>query len=251
MSQEAIEEIDMDVFSRRIGPYFSWLESRIDSGWEQEDSAERDILKEVKYLATTMRARFILGVSKEDFRKEVKRTLELFEQASDAFRDECDEIEAKMKHFTKGVAEELGPQFLPDSPRPVPPDPHPAPEPQPAPEPTPPPIPEPEPEPGPEPLPEERKVKLVKPKVSRSRKTKVKAVKAKVEAKVEEITVESKPKKARRKQVKAKVEVKPEAPKVQELKIETEKPKAAEPKKGKKQHPVVKWFRDFLHGEKF
>jgi len=209
MSQEAIEEIDMDVFSRRIKPYFSWLESKMESSWEQNENVEKDVLKEVKYLATTMRARFILGVSKSDFKKEVDRTLNLFDLATEAFPDQEDEIETKQKHFSKGVSEELGPQFLPNSPRPPePPDPHPAPEPRPEPVPVPPPIPEPEPEPSPEPEPQERikvevkvakqfgvlkkldvalekedqikvtvgKVKREKPKVKRAKKVEVKKV---------------------------------------------------------------------------
>jgi hypothetical protein len=113
MAQEAIQEIDMDVFSRRIGPYFSWLESKIESGWVQSDHITKDVLKETKYLATTMRARFILGVSRQDFAKEVERTLELFQLASDAFQSESDEIETKQNHFIKGISEELGPEFLP------------------------------------------------------------------------------------------------------------------------------------------
>jgi len=114
MNQEAMQEIDMDVFSRRIGPYFSWLESKIESGWQQSDHIPKDILKETKYLATTMRARFILGVTKPDFVKEVERALELFEIAIEAFPGESDEIESKIKHFTKGISEELGPEFLPE-----------------------------------------------------------------------------------------------------------------------------------------
>lgn len=176
MGQEAITEIDMDVFSRRIGPYFSWIESRIESGWQQSDSVEKDILKEVKYLATTMRARFILGVSKEDFSKEVQRTLELFELASEAFPSENDEIESKVKHFCKGVSEELGSQFLPNEyqvhvPRPPqPPEPHPMPGPGP--------LPGPEPEPGPdhpEPFePDEEKSIKVEPVKTRIKKVETK-----------------------------------------------------------------------------
>jgi hypothetical protein len=141
MPQEAITEIDMDVYSRRIGPYFSWIESKIEGGWTQSESVQKDVLKEAKYLATTMRARFILGVSKGDFSKEVQRTLELFELSLDAFPEESDEVEAKIRHFVKGVSEELGAEFIPASyrepltPQPPMPDPYPGPEPMPGPEP--------------------------------------------------------------------------------------------------------------------
>jgi len=112
MAQEAISEVDMDVFSRRIAPYFTWLESRIESGWEQTGS-DKDILKEAKHLATTMRARFILGVSVEEFHEEIKRVVALFESAAEAFPHEGDEIDAKLKHLCKGISEELGMNFLP------------------------------------------------------------------------------------------------------------------------------------------
>ena len=114
MAQEAITEIDMDIFSRRVGPYFTWLESKIESGRTQSDSVKKDVLKEVRYLATNMRARFILGLSREDFTKEVRRTLELFELATEAFPEESEEVETKTKHFCKGISEELGLQFLPE-----------------------------------------------------------------------------------------------------------------------------------------
>lgn len=115
MSQEAITEIDMDVFARRISPYLSWLESKIESGWEQSDTVSKDILKEVRYLSTTMRARFILGVTKEDFAKEVARTIELLELACDAFPRWSEEIDSKLKHFLKGIAGELGADMLPEN----------------------------------------------------------------------------------------------------------------------------------------
>jgi hypothetical protein len=113
MSQAVMQEVNMDVFARRIAPYFSWLESRIESGWTQNEHITKDVLKETKMLSTNMRARFILGVAKDDFVQEVQRALELFELAADAFPDECDEIESKSESLVKGIAEELGPQFLP------------------------------------------------------------------------------------------------------------------------------------------
>lgn len=114
MAQEAMTELDMDVFSRRISPYFTWLESKIESGWQQSESVQKDVLKECRYLSTNMRARFILGISREDFAKEVRRTLELLELASEAFPAESEEVETKMQLFCKGVSEELGAQFLPE-----------------------------------------------------------------------------------------------------------------------------------------
>ncbi len=233
MSQEMISEFDMDVFSRRIGPYFSWLESRIESGWEQSDSVPKDILKEVKYLATTMRARFILGVSKDDFSKEVQRAVELFELAAEAFPNEGEEIETKTKHFCKGVSEELGSQFLPDKYReprpPMPPSPHP--------------VPEPEPMPEPEPFepPEEdkkakavRKVKLEKPKVA---KVEVKVEQEpKVEIKIEKKKSVSKPKVAR--------------PKVEVVKKVEKAPVVKVKKFGKKKSFfLVRWVKNFVYGE--
>jgi len=113
MSQAVMQEVNMDVFARRIAPYFSWLESRIESGWTQSEHITKDVLKETKMLSTNMRARFILGVAKDEFIQEVQRALELFELAADAFPDECDEIESKSESLVKGIAEELGPQFLP------------------------------------------------------------------------------------------------------------------------------------------
>jgi hypothetical protein len=113
MSQAVMQEVNMDVFARRIAPYFSWLESRIESGWTQNEHITKDVLKETKMLSTNMRARFILGVAKDDFVQEVQRALELFELAADAFPDECDEIESKSESLVKGIAEELGHQFLP------------------------------------------------------------------------------------------------------------------------------------------
>lgn len=108
-----MQEVNMDVFARRIAPYFSWLESRIESGWTQSEHITKDVLKETKMLSTNMRARFILGVGRDDFVQEVQRALELFELAADAFPDETDEIESKADSMIKGVSEELGPQFLP------------------------------------------------------------------------------------------------------------------------------------------
>lgn len=113
MSQAVMQEVNMDVFARRIAPYFSWLESRIESGWTQSEHITKDVLKETKMLSTNMRARFILGVGRDDFVQEVQRALELFELAADAFPDECDEIESKSESLVKGISEELGPQFLP------------------------------------------------------------------------------------------------------------------------------------------
>ncbi len=113
MSQAVMQEVNMDVFARRIAPYFSWLESRIESGWTQSEHITKDVLKETKMLSTNMRARFILGVGRDDFVQEVQRALELFELAADAFPDEADEIESKADSLIKGVSEELGPQFLP------------------------------------------------------------------------------------------------------------------------------------------
>ncbi len=229
MSQEAITEIDMDVFSRRIGPYFSWLESRIESGWQQNDSVSKDVLKEAKYLATTMRARFILGVSKEDFSKEVKRALELFELAAEAFPDEGDEIDTKTKHFCKGVAEELGTQFLPAEYRgPRPPEPNPFPQPEPFPEP------EPEPMPGPDPLEppdEESKVMPAKPKIE---------IKKAVEA--PKVTKVAKPKKIETPKVKQEIKT--------DVKAKQKTAKATKPaRKSKKSFFLVRWAKNFIYGE--
>lgn len=113
MSQEAIQEIDMDVFARRISPYFTWLESKIESGWEQHDSITKDVLKECKFLSTNMRAKFILGVSRADFVGEVQKAIDLFDLAQDAFRPEADEIQAKIQQLIKGISEELGPTYVP------------------------------------------------------------------------------------------------------------------------------------------
>jgi hypothetical protein len=235
MTQEAITEIDMDVFSRRIGPYFTWLESRIESGWQQNDSVQKDILKEVKYLATTMRARFILGVSKEDFTKEVQRAIELFELATEAFPSESDEVEAKMSHFCKGISEELGAEFLPKEyqpniPRPPqPPQPHP--------------FPMPEPEPGPEPdepqEPDEEKIKIEAPKVEKIKQKTVKA-EPKAEAKPEAPKVKKEPKTK-----------KTEAAEEKPAKIEkTKKTKSEKPKKTKrKSFFLVRWVKNFVYGE--
>jgi len=113
MVQEAMTEIDMDVFSRRVGPFFSWLESKIETGWEQSDTVQKDILKEARYLATTMRARFILGLSRDDFAREVERVIDLFELALEAFPRENEEIEGKIDLFCEGILGELGHGFLP------------------------------------------------------------------------------------------------------------------------------------------
>ncbi len=248
MSQEAITEIDTDVFSRRIGPYFTWLESRIESGWQQSDDIQKDLLKEVKYLATTMRARFILGVSREDFTKEVHRAVELFELASEAFPGESDEVESKLKHFCKGVQEELGAQFIPaeyrtESPRPIKPlDPHPFPTPDPM------PMPEPD-EPGEPEEPDEEKISqkiepikakvAVKKPVVQAPKIEIKKVEVpKVEVKKVEVKI-AKPKKV-------------EIPKVKEVKAEVSKtePKAktGKPRKSKKSFFLVRWVKGFIWG---
>lgn len=113
MTQEAISEFDMDVFAKHIGPYFSWLESKIESGWEQNDSVQKDVLKEVRSTSTTMRARFILGVSRTEFTNEVERTVELLELAKEAFPQESDELDAKIQQLTSGIAEKLGSDLLP------------------------------------------------------------------------------------------------------------------------------------------
>ncbi|MBS3125090.1 hypothetical protein J4211_02450 [Candidatus Woesearchaeota archaeon] len=113
MAQEAMAELDMDVFSKHIGPYFSWLESKIETGWQQSDSVPKDVLKEVRSIATTMRARFILGVSRGDFTKEIERAVEVLELACEAFPQESEEIEAKMTQLTGGIAEKLGNDLVP------------------------------------------------------------------------------------------------------------------------------------------
>jgi hypothetical protein len=252
MSQEAITEIDMDVFARRIGPYFTWLESRIESGWQQSDSVQKDILKEIKYLATTMRARFILGVSREDFTKEVHRAIELLTTAAEAFPGESDEIESKMGHFCKGISEELGPQFLPKEhqpniprpPQPLEPHPFPMPDPEPGPEPD-----------GPE-EPDEEKIKIEAPKVEKIKQKiakaqpkienaepkvvnvapKVEIAKKKVEAKIE------KPKEAKKIDVKVKKVEREEKP------VKTSKPKTS--KKGKRKgFFLARWVKNFIYGE--
>ncbi|MCX6709114.1 MAG: hypothetical protein NTW67_05725 [Candidatus Woesearchaeota archaeon] len=221
MPQEAITEIDMDVYSRRIGPYFSWIESKIEGGWTQSESVQKDVLKEAKYLATTMRARFILGVSKGDFSKEVQRTLELFELSLDAFPEESDEVEAKIRHFVKGVSEELGAEFIPASyrepltPQPPMPDPYPGPEPM----------------PGPEPLePDEPDEETIKTKLVKTEPVK----KIKIEKKVRRAKIEIETPKA----VKAK-QAKTPKPKIQETKRE---------KRGKGFF-LVRWAKEFIFGE--
>ena len=249
MSQEAITEIDMDVFARRIGPYFSWLESRIESGWQQSDNVQKDILKEIKYLATTMRARFILGVSKEDFTKEVQRAIELLKTATEAFPEESDEIESKMGHFCKGISEELGPQFLPKEhqpniPRPPQPlDPHP--------------FPMPDPEPGPEPdteEPDEEKIKIEAPKTEKIKQKIVKA-QPKIEHAVPKVVNIAPKIEIAKKKVEVKIE-KPKAEKKTEIKVKkvepvkTSKPKAEKPRKGKRKgFFLVRWVKSFVYGE--
>ncbi len=226
MSQEAITEIDMDVFSRRIGPYFSWLESRIESGWQQSDAVQKDVLKEVKYLATTMRARFILGVSKEDFAKEVKRTLELFELASEAFPSESDDVESKTKHFCKGVSEEIGPQFIPQEYR-EPFGPGPVPMPQPL-------VPDPEPDPL---EPDEEKSIKITPEIKTA--TKIEKVKAE-KPKIAKVKVEKPAEVKIAKPVQKAKPVKEPAPKVQEKPAKKTK---------KKSFFLVRWVKSFIYGE--
>jgi len=237
MSQEAITEIDMDVFSRRIGPYFSWLESRIESGWQQSDNVQKDVLKEIKYLATTMRARLILGVSKDDFTKEVQRAIELFELATDAFPGEGDEIESKVSHFCKGISEELGAQFLPKEYQPSIPRPPQPPQPHPFPMPEPEPMPEPD---GPE-EPDEEKVHVEQPKMERAKPKIVKAESQITAQKKEKPKAELKAKKD---------EQKIEAPvKIEKQKTKA-KPRAEKPKKGKsKGFFLARWVKKFIYGE--
>lgn len=252
MSQEAVTEIDTDVFSRRIGPYFTWLESRIESGWQQSDDIQKDLLKEVKYLATTMRARFILGVSREDFTKEVHRAVELFELASEAFPGESDEVESKLKHFCKGVQEELGAQFIPaeyrtEVPRPIKPlDPHPFPTPDPM------PMPEPD-EPGEPEEPDEekisQKIEPVKAKVA-VKKPVVQAPKIEIKQAVEAPKIEikkaikiAKPKAKKVEAPKIKQEVKAAPVKKVELKA-----KAGKPRKSRKSFFLVRWVKGFIWG---
>ncbi len=255
MSQEAITEIDMDVFSRRIGPYFTWLESRIESGWQQSDDIQKDILKEVKYLATTMRARFILGVSREDFTKEVHRAVELFELASEAFPGEIDEVESKLKHFCKGVQEELGAQFLPqeyrtESPRPIRPlDPHPFPTPDPM------PMPEPD-EPGEPEEPDEEKISqkiepvkakvAVKKPVVQAPKIEVKKVEMpKVEIKKESVVAKPKAKKVETPKIKQEIKTAPVKKAEPKAKAKT----SEKPKKSKKNFFLVRWVKGFIWGD--
>ncbi len=243
MAQEAITEIDMDVFSRRVGPYFSWLESRIESGWEQSDTVQKDVLKEVKYLATTMRARFILGVSKEDFTKEVQRTLELFDLAAEAFPQESDEVESKLKHFCKGISEELGPQFLPTEyqlPRPPePPEPHPMPGPEPLPEP------EPEPQPEPQPLEPEEEKKSIVQKITKA-KPRVKKIKIEQPIETQQTEIIEKAPKVR-KEVK-KTETLEKAPKAKTPKAEPKAQKAGKKTKGKGLF-LIRWVKEFIYGK--
>jgi len=213
MPQEVITEIDMDVYSRRIGPYFTWLESKIEGGWEQNETVPKDVLKEAKYLATTMRARFILGVSKGDFSKEVQRTLEMFELSLDAFPSECDEIESKLKHFVKGISEELGAEFIPASYKEIP-----LPQPEPFPMPGPDPLPLPEPlEPGPD----EEKITLKKLEIKTGLVKKVRIQKIQ----------------------KARFVKKPKAEETTKTESKTDKPK-----KGKGFF-LVRWAKGFIFGD--
>jgi hypothetical protein len=245
MSQEAVTEIDTDVFSRRIGPYFTWLESRIESGWQQSDDIQKDLLKEVKYLATTMRARFILGVSREDFTREIQRAVELFELASEAFPAESDEVESKLKHFCKGVQEELGAQFIPagyrtESPiKPLDPHPFPSPEPMPMPEPDGPGEPE---EPDEEKI--SQRIEPVKAKVT-VKKPVVQAPKLEIKPAVEASKVEIK------KEVKLAKPKKVEIQKIkQEVKVEPVKKtnSATKPRKSKKSFFLTRWVKEFIWG---
>ena len=215
MAQEAITEFDMDIFSRRIGPYFTWLESKIESGWQQSDSVPKDVLKETRYLATNMRARFILGIPKQDFALEVKRVLDLFELAMEAFPEEAEEVETKVRHFCKGIAEELGAEFLPQEYKPattitvtaettvkI--------------------------EPKPVLHAEPRAVKKEEPKVVKEVKTEIKPLLKESSAPKTKIVKEAKPKALPvKKEVKAAVKpIKKEAPK-----LKVQKPKKAEPAK--------------------
>jgi hypothetical protein len=211
MSQAVMQEVNMDVFARRIAPYFSWLESRIESGWTQSEHITKDVLKETKMLSTNMRARFILGVGRDDFVQEVQRALELFELAGDAFPEECDEIESKADSLLKGITEELGPQFLPSQTSVV------------------------------------EKPKVESPKVEQVRiekeikpvqkVEKLKIVKAEPKVEKREIKVE----KSKVEKVKPKVEVKKTAVKKVVKKVKSEKPKVAEPKVEKKDFKMPKF----------
>lgn len=248
MSQSIVQEVNMDVFARRIAPYFSWLESRIESGWIQSDHIIKDVLKETKTLSTNMRARFILGVTKNDFIVEVQKALDLFDLAADAFPDECDEIESKSESLVKGIQEELGSEFVPGKSQVAPQKPK---------------------------VTIEAKVEVkVQPKVE-----KVESLAPKVEQKVELKTRPApvkvpakkveKPKKQVKKVVekkqekKAKVVKKVEKPKKPEVKKESKirMPKFSLPKinvklpqvkfskKGIKNFGPVKWVREFIFGE--
>lgn len=244
MSQEAITEIDMDVFSRRIAPYFTWLESRIESGWEQTGT-DKDILKDTKHLATTMRARFILGVGVDDFKQEVQRVIALFEAASEAFPHESEEVESKLRHLTKGIAEELGKEFLPGGRTngriQEPPKPEPKPQP---PEPEPP-----RPEPGDPSEPDKPdkkdktakrapKVKRAKPKTKKTKKA-TKAKKPKAARKKATSTKKQKPKKQEPAQ-------QPTESKQEPTPAKTEK----KPKKPKGKTPrVFRWVKYLIYGE--
>lgn len=114
MESKSKELIDVDIFSRRISPYFTWLESKIESGWSQSENVDANVLKEAKHLAESMRARFILGLTREDFVVEIQRTLDLFDLALDAFPDYAGEVETKVQHFTKGLRTEFGDDVVPN-----------------------------------------------------------------------------------------------------------------------------------------
>jgi len=105
------KEVDMDLFSRRIGPFFSWLESKIESGWTQNDG-KNNLLKQSRELSTNMRGRFITGITIEELKKEIQLFEEFFNLALDKFPDYSDEIEAKLEHFYKGLKTELGEEIL-------------------------------------------------------------------------------------------------------------------------------------------
>ncbi len=101
----------MDLFSRRIGPYFSWIESKIESGWIQNDG-KNSLLRKAKELSTNMRARFITGIDLIELKEEISIFEEFFNTALDKFPDYSDEIEIKLEHFYKGIRAEVGEEVL-------------------------------------------------------------------------------------------------------------------------------------------
>jgi len=244
MSQAVMQEVNMDVFARRIAPYFSWLESRIESGWTQSEHITKDVLKETKMLSTNMRARFILGVGRDDFVQEVQRALELFELAADAFPDECEEIESKAESLVRGISEELGPQFLPDQTSVIVEKPK---------------VQAPKVE---ESIKVEKAVDAVK-KVEKPKAPKVEKVEPKVEKTaptVKKVSVKKRVKKPVEKVRKApkvekpkKPEIKKESkirlPKFKLPKINVKMPQVKFSKKGIKNFGPVKWVREFIFGE--